>query len=158
MSKTGRPPKPSVRYYLPKERADKNGQTKLRGVASYAKKRLSFSLTLEEWQLFQVFNYINSDGSLREDTTNNLTPEDYNDCNHYAFWLNDLSGYLVYIRDLILELIERAVAKGVWKRMTSADMAMFINFTCYSFDDHESNEKDRRDFFRIFDTWAKKTK
>lgn len=156
-----RPPKPSVRYYLPKERADKNGQTKLRGVASYARKRLSFTVVLEEWQLLQVFSAINSDGTLREDTKDLYSHQDYSDPNSLYFELDELSAYLVFTRDIVLELINRAIKQGVWERMTSADLNMFLNLIAYWPLSEKRNEEERKSLFKkggIFDTWVKKTR
>lgn len=156
-----RPPKASVRYYLPRERADKDGQTKLRGVASYAKKRLSFTLTLESWELLQVFTAINPDGTLREDTAIIYQDQDFNDPENPYYGLKDLSDSLVFFRSIVLELIERAIKKGVWERMTTADLNMFLNFISYHFGNKESNEIEKKALFKrggIFETWCKQTR
>lgn len=161
MARTGRPATPSVRYYLPNERADKDGQTKLRGVATYAKKRLTFTLSLESWELFQVFSAIKSDGTLRDDLRFPPTSEDFSNPESPYYTVNELSAYLVYVRKVVLEIMQKVIAKGAWERMTSADLKMFLGFFGYMHGNDKANEAETRELFKrggLIDTWLKKTR
>lgn len=146
MAKTA---KVSCRYGLPQERADKYGQTKIYGVATYAKKRVRFSLTLESWEIGLMFLAINSDGTLREDWEHYVS-EDL--CKE----TKELSGALMHFREVVLKIVERAVKANVWERMTGADLNALLTFTGFP----SSKQEEKKLFGRngILETWIKKTK
>lgn len=143
-----RPAKPSVRYCLPNERAI-DGYTKLRGIASFNRKRLSFPITLEPWEISYPFTCINTDGSFTPcPAALGIGTEEEEDA-------KQLSQYLCSFRDAVLAIIEKAIKRGVWERMTSADLNALISFIAW--DGKETNIKEILKRGGVFDTWAKKT-
>lgn len=135
-----RPPKPSVRYYLPRERSkDSNGHIKLRGVASYNRKRLSFYINIEPHEVGFLFTVIAPDGSFN--SARFLSKEEERDAKH-------LSTFLTEERAFVLKLIERAVEDGVWEAMTSEDLKNFFGFEAVI------GEKEVFKRNGIFDKWA----
>lgn len=146
MAKTA---KVSCRYGLPQERADKSGQAKIYGVATYAKKRVRFSLTLESWEIGLMFLAINSDGTLREGWEYNVSDDLHQDA-------IELSGALIHFREVVLKIVERAVKANAWERMTGADLNALLKFTGFP-----PTKKENKELFGrngILNTWIKKTK
>lgn len=144
-----RKPQISCRYGLPQERATKNGQVKIYGVATYAKKRVRFSLTLESWEIGLMFIAINSDGTLREGCEYELNEDQLQDA-------KELSGALIHFRNVVLKIVERAVKAKAWERMTGADLNALLMFTGFP----STKKEDEKIFGRngVLDTWIKKTK
>ncbi|MDE6794616.1 MAG: hypothetical protein K2J63_04850 [Muribaculaceae bacterium] len=138
-----RPPKPSVRYYLPKERIEqKDPHVQLRGVASYNRKRLSFKINLlSPEEVWLVFVAINPHGEYVPHHT-------VADADEKA--AIKLSNHLTEVRGFLLRLIERAVESGVWDNMNSRDLRDFIGYHTLS--------RDKAVFCKggIFDKWASK--
>lgn len=87
----GRTPTPSVMFILPSERAD-NGQKKISGVASYAQRRVRFTVKFKE-------------ASAKQE-----------------------SESILHLREVILQIIDRAAKEGLWHCMTSADLSALLLF------------------------------
>ena len=144
----GRPAKATVRYALPNERADKYGAVKIRGVASYARKRVNFTLALEPEEIGLFFRAINTDGTLRDGFDYNLDDEERETAQR-------LSAFLCHFRDVVLQIVERAIDLGVWQRMNATDLGALLKFVSYPAAENEQQMLFGRR--GIFTTWAKKT-
>lgn len=144
----GRPAKATVRYALPNKRADKYGSVKIRGVASYARKRVNFTLALEPEEIGLMFRAVNPDGSLRDDYTYNMSAEDEETA-------KNLSAFLCHFRDVVLQIVERAIKLNVWERMNATDLNALLKFVGYPSDKNEHKNLFGRN--GIFTTWAKNT-
>lgn len=144
----GRPAKATVRYALPNERADRYGTVKVRGVASYARKRVNFTLSVEAEEIALLFCAINTDGTLRDGFDYNLDDEERETAQR-------LSAFLCHFRNVVLQIVERAIELGVWQRMNATDLGALLKFVSYPAAENEQQMLFGRR--GIFTTWAKKT-
>lgn len=146
-----RTPKPSVRYYLPsKARANENQVVKLRGVASFNRKRISFPAYLESIEISLFVSVINPDGTYTYDSY--IVGQKGSEDDKLA---KEVSEYLLLLKDFIIQIIEKAVAANKWEYMTSADLETILHFyeVGYSKDKVEDNASDIFAKKGIFDKW-----
>lgn len=117
-----RTPKPSVRYYLPKgARADEDQMVKLRGVASYNRKRLNFTAYVESWGVGIFVGVIDPSGIY---TPSPIYPEGCDEDKQ----AKEISAYLCRLKDFVLQVIEKAITANAWSSMTSADLETLLHF------------------------------
>lgn len=144
-------PKPSVRYELPNKRTDDCSTCiQFRGIASYNRKRLSFPLSAPDYVVLPLFFAFKSDGSIKKDAIDYIAPDIREKVTLYSKMLQNLSS-------AICAIIELAVKKEVWGRMTSTELRSFITFFDWNAKAEITNLKQVIGIGGLFDTWAKKT-
>lgn len=118
-----RPPKPSVRFYLPNKTAkqEEDREIKLRGVASYNRRRLTFYIVLNPADVACIFAGI----------VNPNAPEPINFIIRQDLKINqedaeNFAMHILMIREFMLTLIEKVVKADAWGLMTSEDLKFFL--------------------------------
>lgn len=145
-------PKPSVRYELPNKRVDDCSVClQFRGIASYNRKRLSFPLNIPDCVVLPFFFAFKSDGSIKDEAIDYIAPDIRNRVLQYSKMLQNLSAAICVIIDL-------AVKKGVWERMTSNELRSFITFFDWNDQAEITNLKKVIGRGGLFSTWLRQTK
>lgn len=145
-------PKPSVRYEVPNKRVDDcRTCIQFRGIASYNRKRLSFPLNAPDYVVTPLFFAFRSDGSIKEEALDLIDPSVREKVIGYSKFLLNLS-------DAICTIIDMAVKKEVWSRMTSNELRSFITFFDWNDQAEITNMKQVIGRGGLFDVWARRTK
>lgn len=145
-------PKPSVRYELPNKRVDDCSVClQFRGIASYNRKRLTFPINAPDYVVLPLFYAFSSDGSIKKEAVDYISPDIREKVILYSKMLLNLSAAICTIIDL-------AVKKEVWGRMTSNELRSFITFFDWNAQAEITNLKKVIGRGGLFDTWLKQTR
>lgn len=147
----GRPKKITVRYLLPSQRTpDITTCVQFKGVVSYNRKRLQFTISASDDVVIALFTAINPDGSLREDGASCFPPAQ-------AKNITLFSRMLVNLRDAIAKIVTLAVKHNAWERMTASDLKALITFLDWSDEAQPTNLNKVIGRNGLFYTWLNKT-